>query len=301
VTTQRRRIARAALALGVGAALAFGWVQLRSLGAWAIVRAPSFDGPTVDATPPPSVDRVVRVEVGPPAATIEAWVLEPPAARGTTLVLHGIRDDKRSMLGIGERLRRRGHRAVLVDLRGHGASSGRFLTYGVRESRDLVALLDHLASIDRLDGPVGIYGPSYGGAVALQAAARDPRITRVASLSTFSSLRAVVPPYAAHVVPVIGGALPGPVIDAVVDEAGSIAGFSADDADAAAAIARTDAQVLLVHGTADRNIPVRHARALASACGPGACTLVELDGADHAGALADDGAVRRAIAFLTAP
>ena len=38
---------------------------------------------------------------------------------------------------------------MLVDLRGHGGSSGRWLTYGVVESRDLSQLIDQLEPTER--------------------------------------------------------------------------------------------------------------------------------------------------------
>lgn len=44
---------------------------------------------------------------------------------------------------------------MAVDLRGHGESSGRWLTYGVRESADLKALVDRLAERRLLAGGLG--------------------------------------------------------------------------------------------------------------------------------------------------
>ncbi|MCA9610128.1 MAG: alpha/beta fold hydrolase [Myxococcales bacterium] len=297
--TTTRRARSLALLLFV-AALAFaGIAWLRDAGAWAIVKAPSYDGPTVAGPVPEDVVGVIRAEVGPPTATLEAWILDPGDARATTLVLHGIRDDKRSMLGVGRALRERGHRAILVDLRGHGASSGRFLTYGVVESRDLSQLLDQLEALGLVVGPVGVYGPSYGGAVAIQASAHDPRIRRVVSVSTFASLREVVPPQAAFAVPWVGSYLPDVLLDAVVDDAGALGGFSPDAADTRAAIARTGAEILLIHGLDDRNVPFENARALVEACPTSACQLVELEHADHPGALGHPETLRRAVEFLT--
>ncbi len=271
----------------------------RRWGAWAIARAPNFDASPDPMSPPADVFAVIRADVGPPAATLEAWVLEPPEPRGTTLVLHGIDDQKSSMLEVGRSLSALGHRAVLVDLRGHGASTGRWLTYGVRESEDLRQLLDQLDALGLITGEVGVYGPSYGGAVALHAAARDPRITRVVSVSTFASLRAVVPPYAERAIPVVGGLLPELLLDAVVEDAGALGGFSPAAADTAAATAQTRARVLLIHGDADENVPYEHALRLRAACTPRACELVTIPGAGHAQALSSQVTLSRALDFLT--
>ena len=295
----RRRSIRTLVALGlVGVAVLLAAAGLRSFGAWAIAKAPNHDGAS-GVSAPADVARIVRAEVGAPTATIEAWILEPDAPVGTTLVLHGIGDQKRSMIGVGRELRARGQRAVLVDLRGHGASTGRWLSYGVRESQDLSELLDHLDALGMLVQPVGIYGPSYGGAVALQTAALDPRVTRVVSVSTFSSLRAVVPPYAAQVLPVVGSLLPDRFIDLVVDDAGELAGFSPDAADAVRATAGLSAQVLLIHGDRDQNIPVENAHRLRAACAPGVCELMILSGGTHASTLSSRVVLDRALDFLT--
>lgn len=298
---QRARwVARLAWAVFAAAVVALVAGFVREAGAWAIVKAPNYDRPVLEMTPTPaSVSRVIRAEVGPPVALLEAWVLDPVGPpRGTTLVLHGIRGDKRALVGIGERLRDRGMRAVLVDLRGHGGSSGRWLTYGVVESRDLAQLLDQLEALDILEGPVSVYGASYGGAVGLQLAAIDPRVSAVASLSTFSSLRAVVPPYAERQLPTVGAWIPSFFLDSIVRDAGLLGGFSPDEADTAGAIGRTRARVLLLHGDADRNVPFLHAQALLRACRPGRCELVRIPGADHGGALGSETANARALDFL---
>ncbi|HJL16446.1 MAG TPA: alpha/beta fold hydrolase [Sandaracinaceae bacterium LLY-WYZ-13_1] len=291
------RISWITLALALGAIVA-GYV--RDAGAWSIVKAPNHDRTEAPGfAMPADVDRVVHAEVGPPAALLEAWILEPRREpRGTALVLHGIRGDKRAMMDVGRALRDRGVRAILVDLRGHGRSSGRFLTYGVVESRDLRQLLDQLEGLGVVHGPVGVYGAAYGGAVGLQLASIDPRVRAVASLSTFASLRAVAPSYAELHLPGLAALLPSLFFDAVVDESGELGGFSPDAADATDAIARTRADVLLVHGDRDRRVPFEQARALMDACRPGRCELMTLAGEDHSGALASREARREAVAFL---
>jgi alpha-beta hydrolase superfamily lysophospholipase len=280
-------------------ALVLAGGRAREAGAWAIVQAPNYGRAAHSAPAPREVSRVVRAEVGPPAAVLEARVLDPEREpRGTVLVLHGIRDHKASMLGVGDALRQRGMRAILIDLRGHGGSSGAFLTYGVVESRDLAQLVHQLDALGILEGPLGVYGPSYGGAVALQLSAIDPRVRAVASLSTFASLRDVVPPYVRRNVPVIGALVPRGVIDAIIEEAGALGGFSPVAADTRRAIARTRADVLLIHGEADEHIPFEHARVLFAACPRGRCRLLPIASADHPGALASPAARSAALDFL---
>ena len=66
-----------------------------------------------------------------------------------------------------------GFRVIAPDLRGHGRSTGEWLTYGVQESRDLSQLLAALRIPPSL--PVGVMGGSYGKGVLLLGGSRVGR------------------------------------------------------------------------------------------------------------------------------
>lgn len=71
-----------------------------------------------------------------------------------------------------------GFNVVGIDLRGHGYSAGERGEYRVEQIIDDVsAVIDHLEA--RYSGPVGIYGYSIGGLLAMAAAERDIRILSV--------------------------------------------------------------------------------------------------------------------------
>ena len=148
----------------------------------AIVYVPNTDklvNPDGDLTPEQlarlGIDLQFRVEVGPPTASVSVWIIQPtnsknPKAdspRATILVLHGLQDKKTSMILMGKLLAAQGYRAILLDSRGHGRSSGQWLTYGAIESRDLAQVLDDLEQRQLLAEPVGAYGASLGGATAI--------------------------------------------------------------------------------------------------------------------------------------
>src|SRR5688572_1875044 len=96
--------------------------------AFAMALAPNAVRGTQHEPPPPVLlGRTLReksVRVGPSPANLAVWVVEPDATepRGTVVLLHGIRMDRRSLSGIADALCGAGYRALLVDLRGHGAS-----------------------------------------------------------------------------------------------------------------------------------------------------------------------------------
>ena len=176
---------------------------------------------------------------------------------------------------------------MLVDLRGHGRSGGEYLTYGVVESHDISQLLDAVARRAPL-GPGGRYGYSYGAAVAIQLARRDPRVRAVVAMSAFSTLRGVVRDYETRLLPGVADVLPDSYVQGAVDEAGSMARFDPDMASPLQAVRHLRAPLLLLHGTADRRVPFRHALALAHAAG-GRARLIPVLGATHGSILADPG------------
>jgi dipeptidyl aminopeptidase/acylaminoacyl peptidase len=235
----------------------------------------------------------LSVRVGPPAATIVSWVVPPRElpSKATVVLLHGIRMNKRSLAPIALALSDAGYRTVLVDLRGHGESSGRYLTYGAVESEDLGAILDALG--EKRTACSGVYGFSYGAAVAIELSARDGRIGAVVSVAPFSSLREVTTDYERKYLPAPLRLVPDAWFQSAVDEAGERAQFDPDGASPLRSAARSNTPLLLVHGTRDDQVPLRHSVAIARVAG-GRAELVELPGAAHGDMPIDSsGAVRR--------
>jgi len=113
-----------------------------------------------------------------PATTVEE--------RGTVVILHGYSVQKETMIPWAFVLAQAGFRAVLVDLRGHGRSTGQNFSCGKVETSDLVQLLDHLIDKGVCKGPVGVLGLSFGADLALQWAARDPRVHAVVAIAPYN-------------------------------------------------------------------------------------------------------------------
>ena len=268
-----RRLARLLAPLGIVLLVAWCvWNPLANAGALAIVTAPNAGKPVRTHADPGET----LVDVGPPAATLSVEVVEattgsPP--RGTIFVLHGIRAAKGWMRGWASLLAAQGYRAVLVDLRGHGGSSGDALTYGVLESQDLQRLLDALIASRRVSGPVGAFGVSYGAAAAVEWASLDDRVRAVVAVAPFASLRDVVPGY----LPI---RLPTFFTNRAIHLAGERGGFDPDRASPLEAAVATHASVLLLHGSADAKIPADHSRRIHAAA-PEHTTLVIIPGRGH--------------------
>jgi len=248
---------------------------------------------------PPEVSDALEVVRG--GATLRAWVFDPPAAcRGTLLLLHGIHSNKRSQLFAAVRHAARGWRVVAVDSRGHGESSGPFLTYGVEESRDLVAVVDALERRKLLAHPLAVVGSSYGAATALQHAAIDARVDKVVAQAPFASLREVVPAYLRWLLGPAAGLVPPWVVDDLVDGAALEARFDADSACPRCVAPRIRAAVLLVHSRDDERIPFQHSLQIRDAL---TCPkdLLLVDGPGHVRIGSSPLVVARVEAWLDGP
>lgn len=113
--------------------------------------------------PPPSAGMVSVKVQGESANPIAGWYGEGEPGAGAVLLLHGIRSDRRGMLGRALFLRDAGYTVMSIDLQAHGETRGEFITFGYRESRDVQAALAYLRS--HAPGEmIGIIGVSLGGA-----------------------------------------------------------------------------------------------------------------------------------------
>jgi len=113
------------------------------------------------------------------------WTSTP---RGTVILLHGYGLAQFSMAPWALRLAEAGWRCVLVDLRGHGKSTGKRIYYGLQETHDLGRLLDQLKRDGNLQEPVAAMGESYGAVMALRWKMVDPRVGPVVAIAPYASL-----------------------------------------------------------------------------------------------------------------
>jgi pimeloyl-ACP methyl ester carboxylesterase len=195
-----------------------------------------------------------------------------PPSSATVVYLHGVGDNRASGVWIAEQLVRRGLDVLAYDSRAHGVSGGDACTYGFFEQRDLRHALDALGIHRAI-----LVGVSLGGAVALQAAAEDPRIVGVVAIATFSDLASIARDRA----PFIAS---GAQIREAFALAEREAHFRVADVSPLRAAARIHVPVLLVHGANDHETrPVHSERVYAALAGPRRLILVK--GADHNDAL----------------
>jgi pimeloyl-ACP methyl ester carboxylesterase len=174
---------------------------------------------------------------------------------GTFLVLHGIGACKEYMFGIASALSQEGIAVLLYDSRGHGKSTGEFLTYGFLEKHDVSDIITHLDATHPTKR-YGIWGVSYGGAVALQAMAIEPRIDIGVIESTFSTVREIVFDYKKRMLG-IGWHW---VSDRVLERGAEIAGFDPEQVKPEESCKQIKQPIIMAHGSIDGNISVEYGK-----------------------------------------
>jgi pimeloyl-ACP methyl ester carboxylesterase len=262
--------------------------------------------------------RTLRVPVpGPPAAEIALGVIEPgdyhqeygltvqtadPKApkysvltrwqplpadapriepKGTIVLLHGFWMTREAVLHWAIHLAQAGYRTVPVDLRGHGASTGPWVTFGAAEAGDLEVVLDELQRLGLAGDRVGALGISYGASIGVLWAAHDSRVGPVVALEPFSDPREAIRQYARTMLsPAVNRTLSDGAFRGASAKAARMAGFRWEQADVTAAVARLTSPVLFIHGGADTVIPPEHSRRLCAAA-PSGSRMVEMPADDH--------------------
>jgi hypothetical protein len=212
-------------------------------------------------------------------AVLHAWLFTPPDYAGSAvLLLHGVGDTRAGMLDHAEYLLRSGFSVLLPDSRGHGESGGAITTYGIEEAADVARWSDWLFQTRHAERLYGL-GVSLGAGILLQSLAREPRFRAVVAESPFSTF-----PDVAYDRLSLESGIPRRAFWLVIQSGFLYArlryGVDLRRASALDAVRATHTPILLIHGTADVNIPIGHSRAL-HAINPVATRLWEVPGAKH--------------------
>ncbi|MBN1397511.1 MAG: alpha/beta hydrolase [Bacteroidetes bacterium] len=208
---------------------------------------------------------------------LRGWFIpQKKKSRGTIIYLHGVGDCKIGGIPFAQSLYRDGFNIFLYDSRQHGESEGYYCTYGFYEKYDVATVVNYLKSRrDRKIGKIGLFGTSMGGAVAIQAAALDTRISAVVSEGSYTALRIVFVDYQKRIIK-----LPWHFLrNIALVQSQKIANFKARLVSPLEDIKRIHVPILIVHGKKDTFIKPEYSKMLYKAANePKQLVLI-----DHAG------------------
>ena len=189
-------------------------------------------------------------------AMLRAHLFTNPSCHDWLVTVHGYKADRlcNGTLYIHEA--QRGVNCLIVDVRGHGESTGRWLSMGLWESGDIELWCRHILTLDK-DARIFLHGVSMGGATVMMAAGRNiPHVVGVIEDCGYSSL---YDEFSCQLKAMFH--LPThPILDLVSLWCRLRLGFSFHDVEPAKELKKTKIPMLFIHGDKDSFVPTRMVR-----------------------------------------
>lgn len=206
--------------------------------------------------PPPDLG-ARSVLLGTPAGgSVRGWLVPGRPGFGALLLLHGVRSDRRQMLGRARFLKRLGYGSLLLDLPAHGESTGSRITFGYREAEGVRAALAYLRQ-ELPEKAIGVVGVSVGAA-AIVLSRPSPAPDAVVLESMFPTIEEAV----ADRLAVRLGPLAQPLAPLLLWQLPLRLGLSAEDIRPIAALPALQSPLLLAAGDQDRHTTLRETERL---------------------------------------
>jgi uncharacterized protein len=142
-------------AIGIISVLCVGWLLAHSVQ-------------TRLGSPPADLNAQAVAFASGSGANVHGWWCPIQNDRGIVLLLPGIRANRLNMIDRARFLRRAGYSVLLIDFQATGETKGDHITFGWKESQDVLAAMNFLRQTDRSDH-IAIIGSSLGGVAALLA------------------------------------------------------------------------------------------------------------------------------------
>lgn len=214
------------------------------LGEWQVQNAPDDAFKNFD----PKRPFLQRLETG-----LERLPACKPA--GTVILLPGWGETKETLIGYALDFASHGYRAVLVDLRGQGKSSGKYVTYGLIEQHDIRQLISALETRRKITGKLALVGLSDGATIALDAAAEDTRVNAVVAITPFVSLPTAIRNVGNDYAPLLSDLISNKKITKALGVADRKTGVDLVQSNPSSRVGNIKATVLYIAGGSDNIAP----------------------------------------------
>ncbi len=181
---------------------------------------------------------------------IRGFYIPNDTAKATLICMHGIGNCKESNLDFAKKLHDIGCNVILIDLRAHGKSDGKYCTFGYYEKYDVQKVIDYALSKSKVSN-IGIHGHSLGGAVALQTLSLDNRLKFGIIESTFTTFNDVAYEYSDD----FTGFKNRWLTNHIIEKSALIANFDREQVKPVECCKKITVPIFMEHGTADEKIP----------------------------------------------
>ncbi len=186
------------------------------------------------------------------------------SAKRTVICVHGYRGaGVKDFACIAEFYNQHQCNLLIVDLRAHGESQGRYIDFGVESRFDVVSWSEYINEISP-QLPIYLDGVSMGASTVLMASELQlpDNVCGIISDCGFSSPWKMVKLFATKAIHIP----PHPLVDILYLFCKRIAGIDLKEASPLEAVANTDIPILFVHGNEDTFVPSSMAHELFAAC-----------------------------------
>jgi len=207
---------------------------------------------------------------------------------GTILILHGLNGSSEWTAPHAACLANAGFRCVLIDLRGHGESTGGTVSFGKYEAADIRDAITRLSADGTISGPLILMGCSLGGSIAIMAATEPTAVTAVIAIAPFAHVGDVAPHFANHFAGWLTWLVTDQLTRNTIAAMGHLGDFDPITDSPLAWAPRVHLPVLLIHGADDYLVPAEQSAQLAKALG-GEVTRVVIPGQEHVATVLEPG------------
>jgi alpha-beta hydrolase superfamily lysophospholipase len=194
--------------------------------------------------------------------TLRSVFLKRDDALGTVIVCHGVGANHSDIEIVHQVLYEAGFQVFTFGFRGPGLSDGHTITYGLNERMDVLGAYDAcLARIDADSNRLFALGVSMGGASLTLALPEMPDVRAAVLDSAFADLTSMVE----HQVRFLPQSMRIVVTQVARGFSWIETGADINQLAPAQAISKVEIPILIIHGDADRIVPVEHASLLHAA------------------------------------
>ena len=217
-----------------------------------------------------------------------------PEKRSALILVHGWGRNVERMLPYMPFLHQAGYHLLTFDARGHGSSDRDGYSTVLKFAEDIRAAVNYLETRPEVDaGRLGVLGLSIGGAASILATAWDERLRATVTVGAFAHPADVMrDSFSRFFLPYI------PVGWTVLKFVEWRVGRSLDSIAPENAIRQRSFPVLLIHGEADKVVPVEHARRLHQSANRDNVELWIQPGRGHSNCHLEPGFDSRVVAFF---